>query len=156
MKSEHRHELKTNELAEFLEHFPEWFNKHLKTIIYIAVVVVLVIGAYIWKRYQSQVVNVGKDIAVTKAALDITGARYQSLYQSMEGTDASYTFGTAAESLYRAAQSARTSDSAALALLKSAQALRLELHYRLDEVTEQEKTDIINNAISRYNEAIEK
>jgi len=41
MKAEHRHELKTNELAEWIAGLPEWTRKHLIIIIIVLVVVVL-------------------------------------------------------------------------------------------------------------------
>ena len=38
MKAEHRHELKTNELAEWIANFPQWFQENLTTIIIGAVI----------------------------------------------------------------------------------------------------------------------
>ena len=43
MKSDHRHELKTNELAEWLGNLPEWTKENLVTIIAVVVVVVVVV-----------------------------------------------------------------------------------------------------------------
>ena len=60
MKSEHRHELKTNELAEWLNNFPQWAKQNYRTIIYVTVVVVAIIAAYFWKNYQKNVVAVRK------------------------------------------------------------------------------------------------
>ncbi len=31
MKAEHRHELKTNELADWIVHFPQWFKENQTT-----------------------------------------------------------------------------------------------------------------------------
>ena len=52
MKSEHRHELKTNELAEWLGNFPQWAKENLRMIIYVTVVIVAVAGVYVWNNYQ--------------------------------------------------------------------------------------------------------
>ena len=52
MKSEHRHELKTNELAEWLVNFPQWTKKNAKTIIYVCVLTIVVASLYFYKRYQ--------------------------------------------------------------------------------------------------------
>ena len=156
MKSDHRHELKQNELAQLIDNLPQLINRHRNTIIYVAILVVLIVGAAIWKNYQNRVVDVSKDVAVTEAALGLRNSTYQALYLSMQGQDGSSNFTTAAEALKQVADSARTSDSAALALLKSAEAVRLELSYTMREVTEQEKTDTLNNAISLYNQALEK
>ena len=40
MKSERRHELQTNELADWISNFPQWFQDNLATVIVGAVVVV--------------------------------------------------------------------------------------------------------------------
>ena len=44
MKSDHRHELKTNELAEWLRNLPEWTKENLVTIIIVVVVVAVLVG----------------------------------------------------------------------------------------------------------------
>ena len=33
MRSDHRHELKTNELADWIAHFPEWANKNRTSLV---------------------------------------------------------------------------------------------------------------------------
>ncbi|MBA7624503.1 hypothetical protein ES703_31912 [subsurface metagenome] len=45
MKSKHRHDLKTNELAEWIGNLPQWARENHRTIIYVSVVAVLVIGS---------------------------------------------------------------------------------------------------------------
>ena len=62
MKSEHRHELKTNELAEWLSNFPEWLKENSKTIIGITALVVIVVGFYGWRRYDKNVLQVREQI----------------------------------------------------------------------------------------------
>ena len=57
MKAEHRHELKTNELADWLAHFPQWVKENLKSIIYVSIVAVLVAGSYIYHKYQKVIVQ---------------------------------------------------------------------------------------------------
>ena len=44
MKAEHRHELKTNELAQWIANFPNWAKENLRMIIYVSVVLILLIG----------------------------------------------------------------------------------------------------------------
>ena len=52
MKAEHRHELKTNELAEWIANLPQWASDNLGMIILVFLVVVLLpAGAYTyWHR----------------------------------------------------------------------------------------------------------
>jgi len=45
MKAEHRHELKTNELAEWIANLPQWARDNGRMVIYLSVVAVLVIGS---------------------------------------------------------------------------------------------------------------
>ena len=56
MKSEHRHQLKTNELAEGIANSIQWAKQNYKTIIYISIVVVLAAGSYFWNKYQKTTV----------------------------------------------------------------------------------------------------
>ena len=60
MKSKHRHELKTNELAEWIANFPQWAQENARMIIFVAVVAVLVIGLACFYWYQKNVVSVRK------------------------------------------------------------------------------------------------
>ncbi|MCJ7728616.1 MAG: hypothetical protein MUO27_01860, partial [Sedimentisphaerales bacterium] len=56
MRAEHRHELKTNELAEWLNNLPIWAKQNLRIIIYVSAVVVIVAVSYLYHRYQKTVV----------------------------------------------------------------------------------------------------
>ena len=49
MKSEHRHELKTNELAERLAHFPELIKRNTNTIIGVALIAA---GLITWPMFN--------------------------------------------------------------------------------------------------------
>ncbi len=41
MKAEHRHELKTNELADWLGNLPQWSKDNIVSIIAVAIAIVL-------------------------------------------------------------------------------------------------------------------
>ena len=54
MKADHRHELKTNELADWLGHFPEWAQENRTTLIAAgAVIVVLAVVLYFVRFYRA-------------------------------------------------------------------------------------------------------
>ena len=59
MKSEHRHELKTNELAEWLGNLPKWTSENLTTILVVLVVVVVGITILFLRSYNKNVVHSG-------------------------------------------------------------------------------------------------
>lgn len=60
MDSQERHDLKQNDLQEFLTHFKEWWDKHGTTILLAMIVVIL--GFYGWRWYST------KDVKAKQAA----------------------------------------------------------------------------------------
>ena len=135
MKSERRHELATNELADWITHLPKWFAENRSTVIIGAVVAVALIAYTIF--YYSR-----GDSAVDAQQAQISGMLERVKFQKdtvlqgrSEGMDASNAFFTLAGSLESAAGTAENQNLAALAMIKRAEALRSELQYR-DEPAE--------------------
>jgi tetratricopeptide (TPR) repeat protein len=156
MKSEHRHELRTNELAEWLSNLPQWTKKNLKVIIYVSVVVVLAAGSYVYHRYQKDVVEVQKQVELTNLIAQLPQFKVEVLQSQLSGFDNSYMFIQTADDLQTAAENAKDDQTAAMALIKSAEVLRMELHYRLGRISKQDLESAIIQAKERYNKAIEK
>lgn len=156
MKAEHRHELKTNELVEWLTNLPLWARENLTTIIGVSVVIAVTAGLYIWKVYTKNILAVQKQIQFTTLLDQVSLAKMQILRAQAEGKDISYILLQPAENLKNLAQNASTDQMAALALIKRAEALRTELHYRLGPVSSQEMTTQIEQAKASYAQAIEK
>jgi len=154
MKSEHRHELKTNELAEWLTNLPQWAKENLKMIIYVSVVVVLVIGLVIFRWYKKNVESVRKQLEFTKLIAQLPQRKMQILQAQSQGIDASYMLLGTAEDFQTFARNVKDDQMAALALIKQAEALRMELHYRAGTVDEQDVTTQINRAKAGYSEAL--
>ena len=155
MKSEHRHELKTNELAEWIVNFPQWAKKNLKSIIYIAVLAVAVAGLYIYKWHKKNVVLVQREIGFTKLVTQLSQDKIRTIQSQAQGLDTSYRFLQAADSLGVIGENEKNDRMAALAFIKQAEALRTELHYRLGTVTGQDVTERINRAKQIYTKAVE-
>jgi len=155
MKSDHRHELKTNELAEWLSNLPQWVKKNLRIIIYVSVVIVAVGGTYFWNRYQKNVVSVKRQFHLTKLISQLSQGKTKVLNDNMRGLDTSYMLLETAKSLQAAAQNANNNQMAAFALIKRAETLRAELHYRLETANKQDTTTQINDAKKSYTQAIE-
>ena len=155
MKSEHRHELKTNELAEWLANLPQWTKENLITIISVSAVVVVVAGVYIWRGYNKNVLQVRERTELTNLLNRVEGAKMQIVQaQQQQERDLSFALLQPAEALDAFAQNSKNSRMAALALIKRAQALRAELHYGTAE--EQYVVDQTNKAKASYTAALAK
>jgi tetratricopeptide (TPR) repeat protein len=156
MKAEHRHELKTNELVEWLTNLPQWANENLTTIIGVSIVIAAAAGLYFWKVYTKNVVAVQKQLQFTNLVGYVSLGKMQIVGAQAEGRDLSFILLQPAENLKNLAQNASTSQMAALALIKRAEALRAELHYRLGPVSSQDLETAIGQAKNSYTQAIEK
>lgn len=153
MKSDHRHELKTNELAEWLGNLPDWTKENLWTIILIVVLLGTAAGFYIWRTKRNVVQN-RHHVEFTGLLNQLSGGKMRIIQAQNEGTDESYRLLEPAKNLETFAQSARDDRMAALALIKRAEALRAELHYGT-----QQKEYLIsqtNLAKASYTEAIDR
>ena len=155
MKSDHRHELKTNELADWLSHLPEWTKENLITIV-IVVVAVLAAGAiYGWRLYNKNVVQVKEQTDFTTLINQVSSGKMQILQgQQSQGRDWSFVLLQPANNLQSYAQNTKHKQMAALALIKRAEALRAELHY--GNVEEEYLINQTNLAKASYSEALEK
>jgi tetratricopeptide (TPR) repeat protein len=156
MKAEHRHELKTNELVEWIQNLPQWFNENRITIIAVVVVVAVAAGLYIWKYYAKDVAADQKQVQFTNLTGQVAYGKRQVAAAQAEGKDLSFILLQPAENLKNLALNASSSEMAALALIKRAEALRAELHYRLGSVSSQEAASRIEQAKASYSQAIEK
>jgi tetratricopeptide (TPR) repeat protein len=156
MKAEHRHELKTNILAEWITNFPQWAKKNLRIIIYISVVVVLVGGSAFFHWYRKNVESARKQLELTRLISQLSQGKLQVLQSQIRGMDVSYMLIQIADGLGTFARNAKEDQMAALALVKRGEALRMELHYRFGTVSEQDTKTAIEQAKTSYTEAIEK
>jgi len=155
MKAEHRHELKTNELARWIANLPNWAKENVKPIIYVSALVIVVAAVLFW-MYEKRGVSDRKRLRLTNLISQISQNRAQIIYAQTQGIDASYMLIRAADDLQAATQDTKNDYMAALALIKQAEALRTELHYRLGVVRPQEVVSQINQAMAGYKKAVEK
>ncbi|MFB0524113.1 MAG: hypothetical protein ACETVZ_01145, partial [Phycisphaerae bacterium] len=126
MKPDHRHELKTNELAEWIANFPQWAKENRTTIIGVLLVIAVVGGLYIW-RVHSKKVAIRTQIELTGLVSQLMGSKMQILSAQAQGRDLSYILvqrGGPADRLKIFAQNTNNDQMAALALIKQAEALR--------------------------------
>jgi tetratricopeptide (TPR) repeat protein len=156
MKPEHRHQLKTNELADWIVNFPQWAKENANTIIYISVIVAVVAAVYFWNMYEKRVVSGREQLELTNLISQISYGKTQILQAQAQGVDTSYALIQTADNLQNIAQNAKEEQMAALALIKRAEALRMELHYRFGSIGRGDLTAQINRAKDSYTKAIEK
>ncbi len=154
MKSEHRHELKTNELAEWLGNLPQWTKENLTTIILISVVIVAAAAFYIRYSFRKSAAA-QEQLEFSNLLNQLSVSKAQVLNAQAQGTDLSFILIQPANSLGSFAQNTKNDRMAALALIKQAEALRTELHYRPGTVSKQDLTAQINQAKAAYTEAIQ-
>jgi len=154
MKSDHRHELKTNELAEWLGNLPEWTKENLVTIIAVVVVVVVAGALYGWRLYSRNVLLVQEQAEFTDLLNQISGNKMQILQgQEAQGRNLSFLLLQPANNLQNFAKKTSHKRMAAMALIKRAEALRAELHYGVEEQSLENQTNL---AKASYAEALEK
>lgn len=159
MKADHRHDLKTNELAEWIANLPDWAKENRTMIIGVTAVIVAAAGIYFWQFYRKNAVSAQKQLRLTGLSNQLSLSKMQILQAQSEGRDLSFILLQPAENLKAFAQETRQGrddQMAALALIKRAEALRSELHYRRGPVSEQDLVMQINQAKVSYTEALER
>ena len=137
MKSEHRHQLKTNELAAGIANSIQWSKDHYKTIIYTGIVAILVGGSYFWNKYQKTAVVAAEQYEFSGIISRIAPQKAQILQAKAQGMDDSIALIRLAENLNDVAQGTKNEQTAAIALLKRADILRAELLYRPGDISDQ-------------------
>jgi len=155
MKSDHRHELKTNELAELIANFPQWAKENRTTIISVVAIIAVVGGWYVWKKYHRNV-EVRRQTELTSLVSQLLSNKMRIVGAQAQGRDVSYILLEPANNLEAFAQSVRNDQMAAFALIKRAEALRADLHYRPGTVNQQVLIEQINKAKASYTEAMQR
>ena len=98
MKSDHRHELKTNELADWLSHLPQWAKKNRLFLLAILAVIIAAVFLNFW-RTHSQNVAARQQIELTNLAGELLSAKMQILKAQELGKDLSFILLQPAENL---------------------------------------------------------
>lgn len=156
MKTERRHELATNELADWIVNFPQWFKENQTTIIVAGVIAVgLIIYTIFYYSRQSGATE--EKQAMATAMLDQLGYQRDTVAQGKaEGLGVSDIFLNTAGSLQTAAEETDIPLMAALDMIKRAEALRSELHYRSKPAEPDVRKYQLQQAKDFYQQALEK
>ncbi len=155
MKSQHRHELKTNELADWIGHFPEWLKQNRRMIIYACILLVAVVGYSFWFRHRKASAAAREQIAFTQLLMQIPQTKAAVADAASKGNDQSFVLLDTAEKLRNMAAGTKDNRLAALALIKRAELLRAELLYRIKPPGQDETAKQVGEAKDAYTRAAE-
>ncbi len=156
MKSDHRHELKTNELAEWIANFPQWARDNGKIVIGVSVVAALVIGSALWYLRKTNVELVEQQLEFTNLIAKIPQNKIQVLMAQSSGRDTSIMLIETAVALETVANGTQDKNMAALALIKRAESLRAREHYRQETVSPTDLRTAVEGAKVAYTKAVSK
>jgi tetratricopeptide (TPR) repeat protein len=156
MKSDHRHELKTNELADWIMNFPDWARENRTSLIGAGAVILVALLVYFFSFYRQNVASARNRERLTNLVAQVPQQMNRVANAAMQNTDESYALLPIAQDLQDFAAKSSDSDMAALALIQRGAALRAEIHYRLAEVSREELATQIGKAKESYQQALER
>jgi len=156
MKSDHRHELKSNELAQWVEEFPEWARANSRGILVGGVIVVAVALVYAWVLYDRNVRVVNRRVKLSELTSQLYVNKRQAARSAADGKDLSFVLLESSNRLAQFADSTGDATMAALTYLKRAEAIRSELHYRSGQVSSDDIAKQIEQARASYHQALDK
>ncbi len=151
MDAEHRHELKTNELADWIGHFPDFCRKNAKTIIGVALIIAAV-GIYFYSRRVRTKAQFEQEAQAVSLIERLNYSKLMTIRSQTEKTPLGDSIQLMADSLKMAAAEAKSPHVAALLLIKQGDGLRADLHYRAEEVD----PDVVENTITQARTAYDK
>ena len=157
MDSEHRHELKTNELADTLAHLPELIKKNANMIIGLALIAVALITWPMFTKMSRQK-EIAQESEMTQAIQllnqDVVNVLRADPDDAQAKLGALNSLQTNADNLLLKASKIDNPNLAAMAQIKAAQAYRTELHLRPEVDAETLETQI-QKAKDAYRKAME-
>ena len=109
MKAEHRHELKTNELADWMAHFPQWVKKNVVTIAIVAGVIVALLAVYVWRNLQDRA-EAQEQYQMTALATQVSANMGNVLQAAQQGKDLPFMLLQPAENLLTFAQATKNNE----------------------------------------------
>lgn len=155
MKAEHRHELKTNALAEWLTHFPDWARENLISIIIIAATIIG-LSAFFFFRSRARNAGLEEQQRFTGIVNQVSNNKMGILQSPDKETDQSFLLFAPVEPLEAFANSTNDGNLAAFSLIKKAEAVRSQLHYRTETVSKEDVETQIGVAKQSYARALER
>jgi len=156
MKADHRHELKTNELADWLANLPEWLRENRSTLVASAAIIVVALAVYFWIFYQRNIASDRRRDRLTNLVTQLPGQKAGLARAMGQQSDQSFLLIDLAKDLQDFGQSTHNKEMSALALIERGDTLRTEVHYRSGQVDHDYVAKQIALAQASYNQALEK
>ncbi len=156
MDSEHRHELKTNELADYIRQVPGFIKRNASTLVGVALILVGLVTWPMFNRMRAEA-DTAKAAAVADSIQNLERDIYAVIQAAEKDAEARQQATSAllvsANALLEQADKTDDADVAALARIKAAQALRAELHFRADVVDVEQAHTRVGQAQEAYKKA---
>ena len=155
MDSEHRHELKTNELADWIGHAPQYLRENARMIIGVALIIIAILTWPTFKKMRAKA-DLEQKAQTTDLITQSGQTKLMVLQSQMQQGGSLDSLVLSANSLEIAADEAESGQLAALALISRGEALRADLHYKSPDADVIVVEDIIKKARKAYEQALEK
>ena len=153
MKSEHRHDLKTNELSEWIAHLPQWLEKNRNNIIYFLVAIAVITAGWLWYSSRKSALT-SQQTEFSEILSQLAQKKNEVLVSYFNGQSIPIGLANSADRLSTISQEINNKNTAALALIKRAETIRTELHYYTKSPDINQLTTQINKARDSYQKAV--
>ena len=155
MDAEHRHELKTNELAQFISNAPKLIRENVMPIVGVVIIIAALITWPTFTRMRVEAET--KEKAQSTQIIERLGQNKVLAVQGrIQAAELSTSMLLLADSMKKVADGAKTWQVAALALIKRGETLRTDLHYKAEMVNPDVLKNRIDQAKAAYEQAIVK
>lgn len=150
MDAEHRHELKSNELADWIAHIPQYIKEHPNQVIGVALILIALVTWPLFSnmRDQSDVLEQAEVVSM----IDMADQARVAAASPEQADAATQSLTAVAQSLQEEAEKTDNPNLAAMALIKRGNALRADLHLAAD-VNDELISDRISDARTAYEKA---
>ncbi|MBN1457234.1 MAG: tetratricopeptide repeat protein [Sedimentisphaerales bacterium] len=154
MDSEHRHELKKNELADWIAHFPKYVRENYMQVIGVILIIIGVFLWLFWAPIKGKFLSTGlqKHAQMTRSLEQVSADKVGLIRGGMESAPDSFL--VTASKLELEANEADNPLTKAFLLIKRGEALRSDLHYREGIQDEAIVASQIQEALRTYQQAI--
>jgi hypothetical protein len=129
MKSERRHELHTNALADWISNLPEWWEQNGRTIIYAVAALIVVAAVWYFAAVRTAAEKADQAQKLSEMLSTLENLKFRMARDSGSREAFSGQVGQLAGQLKNFADTAANPNAAAFALVKSAEAVRAASHY---------------------------